>query len=493
LQNDDDNYSSSGDDSSQTSKSSGTSGNRPGRQDSSFQEPECSKEWMFHGVVALRYTMDWDHSDAAENRSELGQRLKASFPEIGKSIKESFSQHAPASIEHIMIVSNIEKVSAEHCERSRKVKMLAVPVRGYVATATRVHRKAWEDSIPLCDTDRAPLTWTKITGGIRCCPQFNHDRDDVNDPQSTVDVLTMWGTRSYFNAVGSTWRFDGSLQLPPRTAENSDIMQMAREAFNAAAGPRNAWPRSIAFLAVHCEIAKLMSADAAHAVRIPVRGFLQAGQSRSYKWETWLPSPWDWRPLRGGLGGNEEFESASIEVRSESSEWLEIIVDGKLGKNNAGRLADAKQARAAHSSSCSSDPCRVRALTRIAIFSTGSRRKRLVVLEIQILLSLGHQCGRERRRRQAPPNRTGGLGFSYLCKCCIGAAAAEAAARRGQIRTFIPRRRPASARSDLGQKRSSLPLPGIVCMRSESLRLTLALQSPSYPLPPSPITRAYSL
>jgi hypothetical protein len=44
--------------------------------------------------------------------------------------------------------------------------------------------------------------------------------------------------------------------------------------------------------------------------------------------------------------GNEKFESASTEVRSVGSGWLEIIVDGKLGRNYTGRLADAQQARA---------------------------------------------------------------------------------------------------------------------------------------------------
>jgi hypothetical protein len=53
--------------------------------------------------------------------------------------------------------------------------------------------------------------------------------------------------------------------------------------------------------------------------------------------QTSAPS-WDWNPLRGyGLCGNEEFESASTEARSEGSGWLEIMMEGKLGKNNAGR------------------------------------------------------------------------------------------------------------------------------------------------------------
>jgi hypothetical protein len=113
------------------------------------------------------------------------------------------------------------------------------------------------------------------------------------------------------------------------------------------------------------------------------------------------------KPVARRIMCNEEFDSASIQARSEGSGWLEIIMEGKLGKNNAGRLADAKQARAAHhSSGCSSDPHRVRTLARTNTLSAGPLHKRLVVLDIQFLLGLGQQCGRE-RRRQAPTKRTG--------------------------------------------------------------------------------------
>jgi hypothetical protein len=112
-----------------------------------------------------------------------------------------------------VIVSDIEKVS---CEVYQNEKMLGVPVRGYFAISRRVHRKEWEDSIRWCSTELEHLTWTKISGGIRCWDQFNYDRDDVNDPKSTVGVLAMWGTRSYFDARGSAWEFHGTLELPER-------------------------------------------------------------------------------------------------------------------------------------------------------------------------------------------------------------------------------------------------------------------------------------
>jgi hypothetical protein len=78
------------------------------------------------------------------------------------------------------------------------------------------------------------------------------------------------GNLALFRRPSVRLGFDGSLQLPPRTAEHSDIQQMAREAFHSAAGLPNEWLRCISFLAVHCEIADLMNADAALAVQIPV-------------------------------------------------------------------------------------------------------------------------------------------------------------------------------------------------------------------------------
>ena len=50
--------------------------------------------------------------------------------------------------------------------------------------------------------------------------------------------------------------------------------------------------------------------------------------------------------MPGGLGGNKEFKEAAMEVRSEGSKWVEVLVEGKLGRNNALRLADAKQVSA---------------------------------------------------------------------------------------------------------------------------------------------------
>jgi hypothetical protein len=73
-------------------------------------------------------------------------------------------------------------------------------------------------------------------------------------------------------SMTNSMTFRGSLEVPPRTSKDSEFPQIAQEASHATgAGPRNAWPHGITFLAVHwhCEIAELMSADVAHAARIP--------------------------------------------------------------------------------------------------------------------------------------------------------------------------------------------------------------------------------
>jgi hypothetical protein len=76
-------------------------------------------------------------------------------------------------------------------------------------------------------------------------------------------VLAEWGTQSYFEARGGTWTFRGKLEVPPLTADDCYFLQMAREAFHAAAGPLDAWPHCITFISVHCKNTELMSTDAA--------------------------------------------------------------------------------------------------------------------------------------------------------------------------------------------------------------------------------------
>ena len=80
-------------------------------------------------------------------------------------------------------------------------------------------------------------------------------------------------------------------------------------------------------------------------------------------WERWLPG-FAWRPMRGGLCGNENFQKVLAEKRLDKSHngacplWIEMLAlaQGELGRNNADR-------RAARVSSSSSGSSRARSST----------------------------------------------------------------------------------------------------------------------------------
>ncbi len=106
-----------------------------------------SQEWLFHGTVEILHTIDWDCSDVAEDRRMLpvlavrvAERLTESSTDFGQTIKKTFSDHATASIDYAVIVSSIYEGTDD--QRGNK-RMIGVPIRGYVATAAQIHRKAW--------------------------------------------------------------------------------------------------------------------------------------------------------------------------------------------------------------------------------------------------------------------------------------------------------------------------------------------------------------
>ena len=74
-------------------------------------------------------------------------------------------------------------------------------------------------------------------------------------------------------------------------------------------------------------------------------GFLQTANTNwNSVLERWLPH-FAWRPVRGGLCGNEEFEKALAEIQHDTHHngagflWIEILVQGEVRRNNAGRRA----------------------------------------------------------------------------------------------------------------------------------------------------------
>ena len=142
----------------------------------------------------------------------------------------------------------------------------------------------------------------------------------IKDKDGTWSVLTSWGRWKFFGSPGCSLAFDGSLNPPPQDTSDFgsviDFVQLVRDSFDATAGRQEQWQSGIKFLCVHCDASSMMAADNSQEAIVPVRGFLQTTQSKMRKWEMWLPSLWDVRPMRGGLGSHEEFEVAAIEALS---------------------------------------------------------------------------------------------------------------------------------------------------------------------------------
>jgi hypothetical protein len=119
-----------------------------------------------------------------------------------------------------------------------------------------------------CSPELKPFTWTKVSGGIRCWEQVNYDRDESMTsmiPRAQWQCLKCGEHGAISTPKHPLGGFDGNLKLQPRTAEHKDVLEMAREAFHAAAGLPIEWPCCIAFLAAHCEIAEMMGAADATA------------------------------------------------------------------------------------------------------------------------------------------------------------------------------------------------------------------------------------
>ena len=179
------------------------------------------------------------------------------------------------------------------------------------------------------------------------------------------------GNSVAFQVSGTAWTFPGTVRVDPQWDDSlgKDLVEIARSKFKEAEGARER-PDAIEYLSVHCDLSPLILGSPSEAQEVPVRGFLQtANTTWNSLWERWLPD-FAWRPVRGGLCGNLDFQKALAEIRLDKSPWIEMLVQGELGRNNAGRRA----ARAARAPSSSSGSSRARSSTSS---STGKVRTRV--------------------------------------------------------------------------------------------------------------------
>jgi hypothetical protein len=277
-------------------------------------ELECSEEsceWMFTGLWYFPNTCG-----LLRGVPQNAQALEEPVVKMADEIKSAFLKMLHVTPEYIVVLTNPEWFAFDP-----DTSEFVVPLRGYIA-AKRTSRESWRRF-----RQRDEFEWTKVSGGIRNYPRFITDRKRVNDDEDFLIVLAEWGRRKFFDVYGHAWAFAGSVTVPPRKTSDCDLLQMTRDAFGSVA----ALPiDGIRYICVHCDISALMDTDDADEAEIPVRGFLQTTNSRMSKWEAWLQSPWEWRRIRGGLGGNKEFEDAEAAVRSDVSGWTELLREGTL-------------------------------------------------------------------------------------------------------------------------------------------------------------------
>jgi len=110
---------------------------------------------------------------------------------MGEELKSAFLKMLPVKPEYIVIVSGTEHLTI------LETNDFALQIRGYIA-AKRTSRAAWQRF-----GQREKFEWTKVTGGIRAWPQFLEDHRRVLDDDDNLTVLTEWGSRKFFDVLGS--------------------------------------------------------------------------------------------------------------------------------------------------------------------------------------------------------------------------------------------------------------------------------------------------
>ena len=141
---------------------------------------------------------------------EIGENeFEEIWKKLGVEFKSKFLTLPPVTPCYIVVVSNMK---LDEIQQQREL-----PIRGYV-DAKRTSRESWREC-----RQREDFAWTKVTGGIRCCPEFVQDQKRVNDKLDGLTVLAELGTRKFFDMHGTACAFTGSLSVPPRRTSESMI------------------------------------------------------------------------------------------------------------------------------------------------------------------------------------------------------------------------------------------------------------------------------
>ena len=77
-------------------------------------------------------------------------------------------------------------------------QQLKLLIHGYVA-AKHTSLDSWRGC-----SQREDFAWTKVTGGIQCCPELVQERKRVNDTDDGLTVLAVWLSRGDLSSDSAT-------------------------------------------------------------------------------------------------------------------------------------------------------------------------------------------------------------------------------------------------------------------------------------------------
>ena len=235
------------------------------------------------------------------------------------------------------------------------------------------------DATTLEKTDRCSSSeWEKIW-------MYVFDTQEKTDPRNTNRFLLSHGKLRSFWVSGKEWTFSCTVCVDPPWDDSEDLVEISRGKFMDAEGARER-PDAIEYLSVHCDVSPLVLCSLSEARKAPVRGYLQTVHTNwNSPWKRWLPY-FAWDSVRGACAAMRSSKkpwpryNMTYIVHSQWSPgagplWIEMLVQGEVGRNNAGRQAGRASASSSGSSRARSSTSRFGKVFYAVCYSPGHRAR----------------------------------------------------------------------------------------------------------------------
>ena len=204
--------------------------------------------------------------------------------------------------------------------------------------------------------------WEKIQGGIPLDEMYIFNTQEKIDPRSTDRFLLSHGqellSKLRVKTEAFAWTVFGTVCVDPLWDDSEDLVYIARGKVIKRKGAGNGPMQQNTCLSTTIyrrwslvplqRQERFLCADFSN-------GLQTVNTNWNSLWKRWLPD-FSWRPVRGGLCGNEEFEKAQAKIQhgtyhiGAGSPWIEMLVEGEVVRINTGRRAASASASSSGSS-----------------------------------------------------------------------------------------------------------------------------------------------